>query len=199
MWVAKIYKVFKVDFQNVRNFKNFINFKKLYKLKNFKMNIKQIFYIGLLFLSFQIQAQKQNDKLARIQKENGDNELGTSMIPVMNDAYPVLKYIEDSLKAEVVRVEYDLLFDSKDSFRPFFKGWNYGVCVVGDYRINKIKLRLFRQEKDEWILVKENDENGNIALSMVTAESDGMYRFEITAKGFVDGFTAGHYALIIFH
>ena len=42
-----------------------------------------------------------------------DNKNGTSMMPIMGDALPAIKYIEDTMKVEIVRLEYDLIFKDK--------------------------------------------------------------------------------------
>ena len=67
-----------------------------------------------------------------------DNKNATSMMPIMGDALPVINYIEDTMNVEIVRIEYDLLFDKKITYRTLYKGWKYGIVVIGDYRIKKL-------------------------------------------------------------
>ena len=71
-----------------------------------------------------------------------DNKSGTSMMPIMGDALPAIKFIEDSMKVEIVRIEYDLLFKNKSKYtrRYLFKDtrWSsYGIFAIGDYRIKQ--------------------------------------------------------------
>ncbi len=46
-----------------------------------------------------------------------DNDNGTSMMPIMGDALPVIKYIEDTMNVEIVRLEYDLIFKEKITYK----------------------------------------------------------------------------------
>jgi len=164
-------------------------------MKRFAFGLLLIFLAGNLFS----QKNVDNEKLKKIFEQNGDNAQGNSMFPVINDALPVIRYIEDSLKAEIIKVEYDIVFSSKDTFRPLFKDWAYGIFIVGDYKIKGLGIKVYKQVNNEWKLIKENAENSNLALTMLTPDEDALYRFEIVAKNYVEPFTAGHFALILFH
>jgi hypothetical protein len=169
--------------------------------------MKKLLLIPFLFIFLFLNAQ-QNQNVTDSEKNKGvkadfkkfgDNNNGTSMFPIMGDALTVIKYVEDTLKAEIVRIEYDLLYKSKDTFRELFKSANYGICVVGDYRIKKMDIKIYKEKNGEWVFLKQNDESSNIVLLTVKPDEDASYRFELIAKEYKEGFQAGHYCAIIFH
>ena len=65
-----------------------------------------------------------------------DNEKGTSMEPILAAAKPLVDEIEGG-DYEIVRMEYDLIFSEKSTYRTLFDGWTYGIAAFGDYRIKR--------------------------------------------------------------
>jgi len=130
-----------------------------------------------------------------------DNRDGTSMMPITGDVLPLIQYIEDTLNLEIVRLEYDLIFPdkSKFSYRTLYKGWKYGVFVVGDYRIKKMNIKLYIKDNNEWKLYSSSNSNSYVARLNVEPFEMKEYAIEIIADEVVDGYKAGHYALIIYH
>ena len=129
-----------------------------------------------------------------------DNKNGTSMMPIMGDALPVIEYIEDSLKAEIVRIEYDLLFSTKPSYRTLYKGWKYGIFVIGDYRIKKLSISVYKKEAGEWKFISKSSTDKYTALSIIEPkEETEEYAFQVKAEEFEEGYKAGHYAIIVYH
>jgi hypothetical protein len=121
------------------------------------------------------------------------------MMPIMGDALPVIKYIEDTMNVEIVRIEYDLIFDKKITYRTLYKGWKYGIVVIGDYRLKKINVHLYKYVNDEWKFLRSG--KGDSYFSLVNEEplEKGDYLMQITADEFEEGYKAGHYAIIIYH
>ncbi|MBN1250660.1 MAG: hypothetical protein JXR51_15375 [Bacteroidales bacterium] len=128
-----------------------------------------------------------------------DNENGTSMMPIMGDALPAIKYIEDTLKVEIVRIEYDLIFTTKSSFRTLYTGWKYGIYAIGDYRIKKISIAVYKSVNKEWQYVTTVNPGAYSALSLIEPEETEDYLFQVKVEEFEEGFSAGHYSLIIYH
>jgi len=130
-----------------------------------------------------------------------DNVDGTSMMPITGDVLPLIQYIEDTMKLEIVRLEYDLIFPdkSKFSYRTLYKGWKYGIFVIGDYRIKKININLYVKENNEWKLFSRSNSETYVARLNVEPYEIKEYAIEITANEIADGYKAGHYSLIIFH
>jgi len=134
-----------------------------------------------------------------------DNKSGTSMMPIMGDALPAIKYIEDTMKVEIVRLEYDLIFKgkSKYTYRYLYKGWpKYGIYVIGDYRIKKININVYVNRNKKWEFVSSTTSDTYTALAnVVPSEEVGSeeYAFEIKADEFAEGYKAGHYSILIYH
>jgi hypothetical protein len=134
-----------------------------------------------------------------------DNKNGTSMMPIMGDALPLIQYIEDTMKVEIVRLEYDLIFkgSSKYTYRFLYKGWpKYGVFAIGDYRIKKININVYVNRNKKWEFVSGTNSDTYVALANVVPKSDvdsEEYAFEIKADEFAEGVKAGHYAILIYH
>ena len=125
----------------------------------------------------------------------------TSMLPIMDDALPVIEYIEDSLAAEIVRIEYDLIFEgaSKTTYRTLHDGYTYGVFVIGDYRVSQINMRLYKKIDGDWKLVDSTESDTETALLMIEPEEKSEYLFEIYADRFVENYNGGHYTILMFH
>jgi len=171
--------------------------------------MKNLFNLTLfLMLAFFINectyAQKQprtpsKSASATKQFNFSDNKGQTSMMPIMGDALPIIQYIEDTLNVEIVRIEYDLIFDKKVTYRTLYKGWKYGIVAIGDYRIKKINVHLYKWVNEEWKYINSSESTDYFALLTEEPEEQGDYLIQITADEFQEGYKAGHYSVIIYH
>lgn len=127
-----------------------------------------------------------------------DNEKGTSMEPILARAEPLVKDIERD-NYEIVRMEYDLIFTDKDTFRNLYEGWTYGIAVFGDYRIKDIDLTVYIQSRGEWKKIIEDAENDDVATVTVKPLQNEEYKIVISVYKFNKDYNVGHYGLIIFH
>ena len=159
----------------------------------------------LSFLTYEALISQVEPRTPEGPKQNknykfNDNEKGTSMMPIMGDALPVIKYIEDTLNVEIVRIEYDLLFSTKDSYRTLYKGWKYGIFAIGDYRIKKISIEIYKKVGTEWRYVSTTSKDKYTALSIIDQKDKNEdYAFRVKVEEFEEGYKAGHYALIVYH
>jgi len=131
-----------------------------------------------------------------------DNESGTSMNPIVNEMQDIINTFEvDSL--EIVHVEFDLLFadHTREIFRTLFTGYTYGVFVYGDYRIKQVGVNLYKKSNGNWVWVKSGKVDSNSSTTSVLLEPDetGDYKIELAGNEMEEGYTAGHYALYLFH
>jgi len=127
-----------------------------------------------------------------------DNENGTSMNPIINELGDVVKVFEDA-KFEIVRIEFDLLFDSKFTYRTLSSGYTYGFFVWGDYRISDIVIRVYKKVGDQWQYYADGEPNGNSSSLKFQTTETAEYKFEVKALQFAEGYKAGHYGLIVYH
>ncbi|MEN8118896.1 MAG: hypothetical protein ABFS35_01030 [Bacteroidota bacterium] len=128
-----------------------------------------------------------------------DNDKGTSMMPIMGDALPVIKYIEDTMKVEIVRLEYDLIFDKKVTYRTLYKELKYGIVAIGDYRIKRINVHIYKKVNDKWDFIRSSNSQNYLAMVNEEPLENGDYLFQIAVDQFAEGYKAGHYAIIIYH
>jgi hypothetical protein len=102
-------------------------------------------------------------------------------------------------KVEIVRIEFDLLFDSKVSYRTLSKGYTYGILAWGDYRIQTLVVRIYKKVDGEWKYFADGNETGNASTIKFETTATEEYKFEIKLLQFAQGYQAGHYGLIVFH
>jgi hypothetical protein len=123
---------------------------------------------------------------------------GTSMKPILTDAQTYIQAAEDK-GCEIVRMEFDVISDTKSTYRTLVEGWTYGVVAFGDYRISDIDIAISKDVDGTWILIQRDNSSAVNASVILTPSSTGMYKIDITAYKFVSGYTAAHYGMLIFH
>ncbi|MGB5848397.1 MAG: hypothetical protein WBH40_07915 [Ignavibacteriaceae bacterium] len=127
-----------------------------------------------------------------------DNEKGTSMEPILAAAEPLVEEIEGG-NYEIVRMEYDLIFGEKSTYRTLFDGYTYGIAAFGDYRIEDIDVSVYVKSRGDWKLVEEDAENDDVATVSIKPRVKEEYKIVISVYKFKKGYSVGHYGLMIFH
>jgi hypothetical protein len=123
---------------------------------------------------------------------------GTSMLGILGKVFGADTIIENR-NQEIVRVEVDIVSDSKDSFRVLTDRWTYGIVALGDARITNLHLAIYRELDGQWSLVTENANEGSLVTATITPPSTGRYKFVVSVTRFAEDYTAGHYALMVYH
>ncbi|MBN2572323.1 MAG: hypothetical protein JXA68_09365 [Ignavibacteriales bacterium] len=162
------------------------------------MKIRFSFLMLFTFLSIQLFAQPFGSEY--------DNADGTSMVPIKMDAEAYMEVFE-SEGYEIVRMELDILLTNKETFRTLQDGWSYGIFAFGDYRFEKIDLRVYKMVEGEWIELYEGDdqmgyeaiEGTNSVLIKLIPEVSAEYKFRVEALEYSEGYSGGHYGLFVFH
>ena len=127
-----------------------------------------------------------------------DNEKGTSMEPILAAADPLIKEIEDEGN-EIVRMEFDLVFDEKTTYRDLYEGWTYGIAAFGDYRIKDIDITVYRKSGGRWDKAAQDAENDDVATVTIKPDKSEEYKIVISVYKFNKDYTVGHYGLVIYH
>jgi hypothetical protein len=130
-----------------------------------------------------------------------DNEKQTSMQPIIDGLSATVKAVEGE-GAEIVRMEFDLIFSSssKESQRTLFPDYTYGIMVWGDYRIKKMAVNVYKQSASgNWDFVTTGEMKDFISTAFITPTEKALYKFEIIAPEFYEGYTAGHYGMLLLH
>ncbi len=123
----------------------------------------------------------------------------TTMTPIMNRAEEIVKYIEDDMNLEIVRMEYDILRTSKATTRYLSHGWTYMIVAFGDFRFKDIDVKVYRKDDGNWQEIGKDNDDSSVAIVYISPEQDAEYGIEITAYSFNEGYEVGHYGLIIAH
>ena len=162
----------------------------------------------MVFLSFSLMLALQAQQRPGQPSDGGstskkdefkDNSKGTSMLPIIGDAISAVRYLEDSLKVEVVRIEYDIIKDKKASYRKLYSGLTYGIVAVGDYRVKRIKLDAYKKVNGKWSIFDSNERNSYLSLLTVKPTKTEEYAFDVSVLEFAKGYTAAHFAVIYYH
>jgi hypothetical protein len=127
-----------------------------------------------------------------------DNENGTSMEPILAAAKPLVEEIEGG-NYEIVRMEYDLIFTEKSTYRTLFDGYTYGIVAFGDYRIKDIDVSVYVKSRGDWKLFEEDAENDDVATISIKPRIKEEYKIVISVYKFNKDYSVGHYGLMIFH
>ncbi|MBN1950573.1 MAG: hypothetical protein JW801_05185 [Bacteroidales bacterium] len=122
-----------------------------------------------------------------------------SMKDILEKADTFINIIEFDYEQEIVRMEIDIIRDSKETFRHLSDGYEYGIFVFGDYRIKDLDVNVYTFDGTQWVLEAKDEEENEFALLSVTPERTQQYKIEIKAYSFNEGYDVGHYGLIIFH
>jgi len=138
-----------------------------------------------------------NNKKAK----TNEREDGTSIKPIIKSLDYAIEYIEDTLYQEAVRVEIDLISDSKSSMRYLYKDYSYSIYATAERdKVEDIDIALYRDDGSEWKFVEEkNDEVKPYSLITIKPEENGLYQIVVKVKKFKSGFNIARYNLIYFH
>ena len=125
---------------------------------------------------------------------------GTLSYPLYKDGAAFVKQIDDQ-GDEIVRIEYDLLFSSKETFRTLTSDWIYVIYAFADEGLKELNLKVYEYDDllEEWNLVGEDTLTGRYATLNITPSVTAQYKIEIIAGEFNEGYTATRYGLLIYH
>ncbi len=126
-------------------------------------------------------------------------DYSTSMRPIMDKSEEIVDMIEDDLDMEIVRIEYDILSSTKTTIRTLSSDWEYGIVAFGDYRFKDIDVKVYKKVDGYWSLVEEDMDTSSIAVVNIKPSYTAEYKIEIKAYSFEEGYSVGHYGLIIAH
>lgn len=127
-----------------------------------------------------------------------DNSDGTSMVPIMNVANPIIETVETE-GLEIVRMEFDIIKTTKESYRTLHADLDYAILAFGDYRISDIDIKVYKDVDGNWFEITKDEDSESQALVTVSPSATGLYKFEIKAYEFIEGYSAAHYGLLICH
>lgn len=122
-----------------------------------------------------------------------------SMKAILSDAGKYSQNIEMEMGQEIVRMEFDILLTTKESYRTLVDKYEYGIYAFGDYRISDIDIKVYKWVNNQWNLIAKDDATTANALVTIKPSYTGEYKIVISAYKFEPGYELGHYGLIVFH
>ena len=125
---------------------------------------------------------------------------GTASYPIYKKGAQLVSEFDDQ-GAEIVRIEYDLIFDAKETFRNLSDDWEYAIIGFADDGVKDLDVKVYAYDDllEEWELVAEDKSTEAYAFTSIQPESDGLYKVEVIVYEFHEGYTAARYGLIFVH
>ena len=152
--------------------------------------MKKFYLFSLLLISVL-------SSIAQSEKEL-ENKKASSMMPIVDGLYETIATLEKE-NVEIVRVEFDIIFNKKTLIRKLSSKYTYGVMVYGDYKIKKIDVRILKKEGNKWQLHENGENNGSSSIVHIEPSETQSYKIEVEVAEFAEGYSSGHYGLIIIH
>lgn len=122
-----------------------------------------------------------------------------SMKPIMAKAVDLIELIEESYDQEIVRIEFDIVTDKKETYRTLYDGIEYTIVAFADDRVADLDVRVYEMDGNEWTLVKKDSDSSDVAVVSLTPDVTSTYKIVVSAYAFNSGYSAAHYGIIVFH
>ncbi|GEM_PF-1213166 len=125
---------------------------------------------------------------------------GTKSYPIYKAGAQLVNKF-DSQGSEVVRIEYDLVFSSKESFRNLSADWEYSIIAFADNGVKDLNIKLYEYDSllEKWTMVAEDKSTEAHAVLTYKPTVAALYKVEIIVKEFYEGYTAARYGLMYVH
>jgi hypothetical protein len=123
----------------------------------------------------------------------------TTMQDIYEQGLGMVKYLEEEANQEIVRIEYDLVFDSKETIRNLSSSYTYTVVAFADDRVEDLDITIYKKSGSSWTQVTKDTETDNTPVVQITPKEAGEYKVKITAYKFAEGYSGAHYGMIISH
>lgn len=129
------------------------------------------------------------------------SQSATTMQDILETVTTKVTELEDQRNQEVVNMTFDLIVNTgkKTMWRYLDPAFDYDVMVIGDRRIEKLKVTVYKKnaKTEAWEFVDEyTDDKPVIRLDPQDFEQ---YEFTVSVDKFKTGNTTGHFALLLYH
>ena len=107
----------------------------------------------------------------------------------------------DNENKEIVRIEYDIIFTNKTTYRTLTSDWEYTIVGFADEGVKDLNLELYEYDDliEKWSLVATSVPEDVYSIIAYRPSVTAQYKIEIIANEFHEGYTAARYGLLIFH
>jgi hypothetical protein len=102
---------------------------------------------------------------------------------------------------EIVRIEYDLVFTSKETTRNLSADWEYTIVAFADDGVKDLDIKVYAYDDllEKWTLSAEDNSVESFAIATVKPPTDELYKVEVIVYEFHEGYTAARYGLMFVH
>jgi hypothetical protein len=124
----------------------------------------------------------------------------TTMQDILETVSSKVTELEEEKDQEIVNVTIDLLVRTtgkKQVTRYLDPSFDYKVMVIGDRRISKLDLVVYKKTKKDWDYVTEA--TSSIPQIDITPSDFEQYEFTVSVNQFKGDNLTGHFALLIYH
>jgi len=127
------------------------------------------------------------------------SQSSTTMQDIFETVSEKMVDLEEKNNKEIVNMTFDLLVNqnSKSIYRFLDGAFTYDVMVLGDRRVNRLNISVYKQGANDWELVDQAT-GSNPKIKMYPSGFEE-YRFDVTVDDFKGSNNAGHFALILYH
>lgn len=107
----------------------------------------------------------------------------------------------DTQGAEIVRIEYDLVFTSTETFRNLAADWEYTIVAFADDGVKDLDIKVYVYDDllEQWTLAAEDNSVESFAIATVKPPTAALYKVEVIVYEFQEGYTAARYGLMFVH
>jgi len=125
---------------------------------------------------------------------------GTKSYPIYKDGAALVDQM-DSDGREIVRIEYDLVFDKKESFRNLSPDWEYTIVAFADDGVEDLDLKVYVYDEllDKYTEVADDNSTESYAIVTVKPSKAALYKVDVIIYKFKEGYTAARYGLMYIH
>jgi hypothetical protein len=145
-----------------------------------------LFAFSFLFIStFSVQSQCIN---------------GTKSYPIYKAGAAIVSEFDNQGK-EIVRIEYDLIFTSKETFRELTTDWEYSIIAFADDGVKDIDVKVYIYDDllESWTLVAQDNSTESYSIITYQPAETALHKIEVIVYEFNSGYTAARYGLFIVH
>jgi hypothetical protein len=123
----------------------------------------------------------------------------TTMQDILETVTAKVIDLEDEKHQEVVNMTFDLLVNegTKKVYRFLDPSFGYTLVAFGDRRINRLRVSVYKQGKQDWEYVTEL--SGSSPEIKIYPSDFEQYEFTVSVDSFKGTNTTGHFALLLYH
>jgi hypothetical protein len=125
---------------------------------------------------------------------------GTKSYPIYKAGAAIVNEFDQQGK-EIVRIEYDLIFDMKETFRDLTSDWEYSIIAFADDGVKDVDVKIYAYDDllEQWTLVAQDNSTEGFAIITYQPAETALHKIEVIVYEFYEGYTAARYGLFIVH